>query len=124
MEQLDAVVDKCQYRILIDSHAMLGDMSVTVHLYEKHSQSGSWERGFKYTNSTYGYLRKQLRGTKYYKPFRYSPDHGKTWYETLEAAKKQRAGKVLVERETHGEFAFNSIQKINRDYDPQYKWKA
>jgi hypothetical protein len=55
---------------------------------------------------------------------RYSPDHGVTWYETFEEAKKQRAGKVRLEVRKSQEFAFNEIQKINKEYDPQYRWKA
>ena len=118
MEQLNAVADPAQYTEFKGQEVLLGTIVVTVHLYEKHSQSGSYERGFKYTDSTYGYLTKKLKGTKYYKPTRYSPDHGKTWYDTFEDAKKQRAGKVLVERRNNKEFAFESIQRINRDYDP------
>ena len=123
MEQLNPLPTASQYKELDGKIALLGNVVVNVYCYEKHSQSGSYERGFKYTDSTYGYLTKKLKGTKYYKPTRYSPDHGKTWYDTFEDAKKQRAGKVLVERRNNKEFAFESIQRINRDYDPQYKWK-
>jgi hypothetical protein len=69
-------------------------------------------------------LHKQLKGTKYYKPMRYSPDHGVTWYETLDEAKKQRAGKVKLNSTNSKEFAFDAIQKINKDYDRNYAWHA
>jgi len=114
MEQLNAVADPAQYTEFKGQEVLLGTIVVTVYSYKKHSQSGSYERGFKYTDSTYGYLKKGIE---------VSPDHGKTWYYSLEEAKKQRAGKVLVERRNNKEFAFESIQRINRDYDPQYKWK-
>jgi hypothetical protein len=103
---------------------LLGKYVVTVVLYERNSQSGSYDRGFKWTDTTYGYLTRQLKGTKYYKPMRYSPDHGATWYESLYEAKKQRAGKVKVAVRKSQEFAFQAIQKINKEYDPRYNWKA
>jgi hypothetical protein len=101
----------------------LGKGTVKTAMYTNESRSGSWERGFKFSSNTYGYLVKQLKGTKYYKPSRYSPDHGKTWYETLDEAKKQRAGKIKFASRTAEEFSFTSIQKINRKYDPNYKWR-
>ena len=118
MEQLDKVVNPAQYKQFVGKTVLLGKQPVTVHMYSKESQSGSWERGFKWTTSIYGYLSKTLKREQ-----RYSPDHGKTWYNTVWECKKQRAGKVLVERGTHSEFAFAAIQKINKVYDPTYCWK-
>jgi len=124
MEQLNAVADPAQYKAFKEKEVLLGTTVVTVHLYQKHSQSGSYERGFKYTDSIYGYLSRQLKTSRGGRPIvKYSPDHGKTWFESIKDAQKQRAGKVLVERDNHKEFAFEGIQKINRDYDPQYKWR-
>lgn len=119
MEQLDKVVNPAQYKQFVGKTVLLGKQPVTVHMYSKESQSGSWERGFKWTTSIYGYLSKTLKCGK-----RFSPDHGKTWYNFASECKKQLAGKVLVEREKRVEFAFDAIQKINRDYDPTYRWKS
>ena len=102
----------------------LNGVTVTVTSYSRSSHTGSYERGFKFSDNTYGVLVKQLRGTKYYKPSRYSPDHGKTWYETLYDAKKQRAGKVKLANYKSKEFAFDAIQQINKDYDRNYAWHA
>ena len=115
MEQLDALPNPAQYKALHGQTALLNGKVVTVYVYEKHSQSGSYARGFKYTDSTYGLL-------KYGALF--SADHGATWHHFPEDAKKQRAGKVLIERRHNKEFAFEDIQKINRSYDPSYKWSA
>jgi hypothetical protein len=53
----------------------------------------------------------------------YSTDHGKTWHSMLNDALKCQ-GKVVLSRDTHGEFAFEAIQAINRKYDgPNYKWR-
>ena len=116
MDQLAAKADKKDYADFRGQIVKLNGEPVRVMTYEKYSQSGSYERGFKFTDSTYGYLEKSDRTL-------YSPDHGKTWYTYLEDMKKQRAGRVLVERKTHGEFAFESIQRINKSYDPSYKWR-
>ena len=107
-----------------DKECVLGKYIVTVMLYERNSQSGSYDRGFKWTDTTYGVLTRKLKGTKYYTPVRYSPDHGKTWYESLDEAKKQRAAKVKVAVHKSQEFAFNAIQQINRKYEgASYRWK-
>lgn len=98
----------------IARECILGKYIVKVCKYEKESQSGSWERGFKWTYTTYGFLIRELKGTKYFKPSRFSVDHGATWHDTFEEAKKQRAGKVKLEVRKSQEFAFDSIQKINK----------
>ena len=124
MNTLSATAVVTEYFANIGKECKLGKYIVTPKKYEKESQSGSWERGFKWTYTTYGYLTRTLKGTKYYKPTRYSVDHGATWHESFEVAKKQRAGKVKLEVRKTQEFAFNSIQKINKEYDKNYRWKA
>lgn len=86
----------------------------------KATQSGSYERGFKFGGSTYGYLKThtKARGTEY------SFDHGATWSRDVFLASKVRSGKILLARDKpRGEFAFDAIQKINRDYDSNYQWR-
>ena len=102
----------------------LDGVTVAVTSYTVDSRTGSYARGFKFSSNTYGVLVKQLKGTKYYKPSRYSPDHGVTWYETLDEMKKQRAGKVKLASRSSKEFAFDAIQQINKDYDRNYAWHA
>ena len=103
---------------------LLGKAIVTIGSYTNDSRTGSYERGFKFSSNTYGYLVKQLKGTKYYKPVRYSADHGATWHEGFDEMKKQRAGKVKLNSSSSKEFAFDSIQKLNKDYDRNYTWRA
>lgn len=113
-----------EYLANIGNKCTLGKESVLVCQYTNDSRTGSYERGFKFGSTTYGYLIKELKGTKYYKPSRYSPDHGKTWYESFDEMKKQRAGKVKINSTSSKEFAFDAIQTINKDYDRNYSWHA
>ena len=75
-------------------------------------RSGTYSTGFKFTSSTYGYLKTttKARGAQY------SFDHGKTWHYDLYKASKIRSGKILLERDTRKEFAYDSIQRINAAY--------
>jgi hypothetical protein len=113
-----------EYNIHLGTECMLGKNTVKVCRYANESCRGSYERGFKFSTNIYGYLTKQLKGTKYYKPLRYSHDHGKTWFTTFGEMKKQRSGKVRVSTQRRNEFAFDRIQQINRSYIPNYKWHA
>ena len=113
-----------EYIAYMGEGCTLNGATVTISSYTNNSRSGSYARGFTFSSNTYGILIKQLKGTKYYKPSRYSPDHGKTWYETLYEAQKQRAGKVKLSRTSSKEFAYYAIQTINKDYDSNYTWKA
>jgi hypothetical protein len=124
MKTLSATPVATEYFANIGKECKLGKYVVTVKSYEKESQSGSWDRGFKWTYTTYGYLTRELKGTKYYKPTRYSPDNGVTWYESIGLMKKQRAGKVKLEVRKSQEFAFDGIQRINKSYDSNYRWHA
>jgi hypothetical protein len=100
----------------------LGRYLVTVTDYHKEGRSGTWERGFKFTRSVYGMLSRKLKKNYFTE---YSCDHGKTWASSPSQASKVRSGKILLDREQpRKEFAFDSIQEINRDYDPSYKWHA
>jgi hypothetical protein len=79
----------------------------------KDGQSGSYEKGFKFTSSVYGYLKTttKARGEEY------SFDHGKTWSYSLYKASKVRSGKILLERDApRKEFAYDAIQQINANY--------
>ena len=122
MKTLSAVTDKAEYTANMGKECVLGKHVVTVRSYTNDSQSGSYMRGFKFSTNTYGYLTRLLKGTKYYQPKRYSPDHGATWYKTYAEMKKQRAGKVKLESSNSKEFAFDAIQRINREYDRNYAW--
>jgi hypothetical protein len=108
------VVD--EYLDNADTVSILGKYEVKVKTYSKSSSSGTWATGFKFSDNTYGYLVRTLRGTNYYKPSRYSADHGVTWYDTLMEATKQRGGKVNISSIKSKEFAYDAIQKINSEY--------
>jgi hypothetical protein len=124
MFALSATPIAAEYLANMEQGCTLNGVTVAVYSYTNDSRTGSYARGFKFSSNRYGILIKQLKGTKYYKPVRYSPDHGKTWYETLAEAKKQRAGKVKLNSTSSKEFAFDSIQKINKEYDKNYSWHA
>lgn len=88
---------------------------VIVTIYRTESRAGSWERGFKFSNSEWGMLKRVSDGSV-------SLDHGKTWHGRVKEAAKSK-GKLRLSNESHGELAFEGIQKINRDYfGPSYKW--
>ena len=117
---------KDEYKANKGKDVLLGADVVYLLCEEKSTKSGSWERGFKFGSVTYGILkRKVTTGTKVRRTyFEFSFNHGATWHKDVSEARKSK-GKVIVERSTpRGEFAFSSIQRINREYDPNYKWKA
>lgn len=87
------------------------------------SQAGTWERGFKFGESEWAMLKRVRKVSKHYQPTEYSMDHGKTWHASPKAAKAATKGKLRLNSSTHGELAFEGIQRINREYDPSYKWR-
>jgi hypothetical protein len=122
MFKLDSTPIASEYLEHKNMECTLGEYVVTIRTRTKDSRTGSYARGFKFSSNTYGFLVRTLRGTKYYKPSRYSADHGKSWHETFESMLKQRAGLVKLDSSQHKEFAFDSIQQINKDYDRNYAW--
>ena len=87
---------------------------VTIHRTE--SRAGSWERGFRFSHSDWGMLKRLSDGS-------FSMDHGRTWHSNPKAASRSK-GKMRLSHDSHGEFAFNSIQALNREYyGPGYKWR-
>ena len=116
---------KDEYKANKGKDVLLGTDVVYLICEEKSTKSGSWANGFKFGSVTYGILkRKVTTGTKVHRTyFEFSFNHGATWHKDVSEARKSK-GKVIVERSTpHGEFAFSAIQRINRDYDPNYRWK-
>jgi hypothetical protein len=124
---------------------MFSGRVVKVDQHRRSNRYGSWERGFKFTDTTIGVLVRQslvkypykLRHAKWWQRMRlrcdgyipvsrkvneYSTDHGKTWHRQLKDALKSQ-GKVILNRDTRGEMAFDAIQQLNRKWDgPGYKW--
>jgi hypothetical protein len=94
---------------------------ITQTVYRKQGRTGSYERGFKFTTTEYQMLE---RGTGWNKE--YSLDLGKTWAHSEYSAWKasDRKDRVKIGSNTRGELAFDAIQKINKQYDPNYKWHA
>ena len=95
--------------------AWLNGLSVNVCVHRIEGRQGSWEKGFKFTTNKYGMLQNSRSGE-------YSVNHGTSWHPDKKSAMKSK-GKVKLESSKRGEFAFEAIQKINRDYDPSFKWK-
>lgn len=119
MQALSATPVAAEYTQCAGTEVLLGKIAVVVITETHTNQSGSYERGLKWTTTTYGYLKRNYKT----RPSKYSPDHGVTWYDTLTEAKKQRAGRVRVNVAKSEEFAFKAIQRINRSYDSAYKWR-
>ena len=93
----------------------VGPRTVTVSSHRTESRGGSWERGFRFYHSEWALL-SSSKG-------QYSMDHGKTWHPSKKAAMRLSKGKLRLTSENHGEFAFEGIQKICRDWDgPGYRW--
>ena len=124
MFQLSDKPVKEEYKANDGKDVLLGTEVVYLFLDRKDTKSGSWERGFKFGSITYGILKRtytSLKGKRRY--FEFSFNHGATWHKDVAEARKSK-GKVIVDKPAlRGEFAFEGIQKINRDYDPYYKWK-
>jgi hypothetical protein len=129
MFTLSIPVNKEEYNQHRGQQVLLGDKVVTVETDYVSGRSGSYERGFKFTSTTYGILRRDIQKKSRYKngaPYtvqEYSADHGVTWASSVKDAKKAK-GKIIVNRTSNGEFAFDKIQQLNREYyGPNYKWK-
>jgi len=128
MFELSSTPVKEEYKANKGKDVLLGKAEVRVILENVDTKSGSWERGFKFGSVTYGILRRSVKKKLAWSrtavdTHEFSCDHGVTWHPDIKTAKKSK-GKVIVERSTpRGEFAFSSIQRINREYDPYYKWK-
>lgn len=114
-----AIVD--WYRANMSKTVQLGSRKVKVLSYDSENRQGSYERGLKWSRNTWGYLMWQpSKGGR----TQYSGDHGQTWYDSFHTMIKNRKGKIRLENNTSKEFAFDSIQDINRRYyGPGYEWK-
>jgi hypothetical protein len=119
MNKLSATSVAAEYTDNMGTEVLLGKIVVKVCNYINDSRSGSYERGFKFSTITYGYLTRKFK-TRMEK---YSPDHGITWYDNFYDMKKQRAGKIKLDAYKRNEFSFNAIQQINVAYNKNYKWK-
>jgi hypothetical protein len=130
MFQLSVPAVKDEYKNNANTDVLLGKEVVHVILDYVSTKSGSWERGFKFGSITYGILRRTIKKKstwqkgKTYNATEYSADHGATWHNDTKLAKKSK-GKVIVDKpKPTGEFAFEGIQKLNREYHgADYKWK-
>lgn len=116
MQNLNATPDKQQYLDQQGKDALLGKLRVRVTVHIIDGRQGSWERGFKFTTNKYGMLY-DLKAAMY------SVNHGESWHPTARDAMKSK-NKVKLESSKRGEFAFDSIQKLNKQYDPNFVWKA
>jgi hypothetical protein len=116
---LATMVNKIQYKNLAGKKVRFQGRIVTVGIHCSRNQSGSWSRGFKFSKREYGMLvHETLRKVK-----EYSLNHGASWHSSIKEAKKSK-GKVILSQEIRGEFAFNAIQKLNREYEgPGYRWR-
>ena len=127
MFQLSATPVKEEYEAHRSTDVLLGTDKVHVTLDYVSTKSGSWEKGFKFGSITYGVLRRTVKkkpswSKKLIDVSEFSCNHGATWHKDLTEAKKSKGKVVIARSKPAGEFAFNDIQKLNRQYDPTYKW--
>lgn len=123
MFKLNEVANKTEYAEHMGQDVLLGRKTVKVVEYTKDGKSGSWERGFKFSTTKYGGLYDE-------KAKKVSFDHGATWHWNSgsnyydEVFRDTKTGRVRLASSSHGEFAFNKIQELNKQYfGPGYKWK-
>jgi len=119
VETLSVTPDIGQYKRLSAKEAKLGRLFVVVSSVRSENRYGTWATGFKFSTIEYGVL--TYHPTK--DTWLISANHGVTWHSTIAEAKRSK-GKVVLYNSKTEEFAFNGIQRINRDYDPNYKWRA
>jgi len=113
---LSKEADKAEYIAHMGETCKRGRYEVTIAYRMVHTRSGSYERGFKFHETKYGILTR-IGSKKDYCRTMYSFDHGKTWGAWESAAVKSAGrSKVMLERNTTKEFAYDSIQRINRKY--------
>ena len=106
---------------------LLGSDVVTVMVERRDTKSGSWERGFKFGSITYGILQRKIKLKTKFPSIRieYSYNHGATWKKDIKEAKKAKGKVILDNPKPRGEFSFEGIQRINREYyGSSYQWKA
>lgn len=84
-------------------------ISVRVFHERRDTRSGTYGTGLKFHTTTYGVL--QDTAAK-----KFSADGGKTWHWDIYVALKSK-GKFMLKRETRKEFAYDSIQRINAQYN-------
>lgn len=94
---------------------ILGKDVVTVGTDTKHSQTGSYAKGFKFHTTTYVVLCRPLRKNSEWNEMSY--DYGKTWFTSrVFAMKSAGRNKIMIKRDSHKEFSYDAIQDINRAY--------
>lgn len=105
--------NKEELKAHIGEDCKLGRYVVRVSTDRKNTQSGTYEKGLKFHTTTYVVL---LRKPDAMFP-EMSFDYGKTWSTSrLQAQKSAGRAKIMLERETHKEFAYDAIQEINRKW--------
>lgn len=86
----------------------------TITSHRTESRMGSYERGLAWSHTTWAMLRRN-------KDRCVSMNHGATWHASARDAMKSK-GKLKLNSKIEKEFAFEGIQRINRDYDPGFVW--
>jgi hypothetical protein len=125
---LSETLDKSQYEKYHRKKVSFKGRIVEVRVYEGPSnRQGSYERGLKWSSTRYGTLRRNVTKNN----ATVSVDHGKTWHRTpywmyepeKYALSKTPKGRVRLGTNVEKEFAFDAIQKINREWEgPGYRW--
>lgn len=114
MIKLKETLNKEQYLKYKDKKVLLKNKVVVIKIYEAEAKRyGTWATGFKFTNTTYGMLIWEKKTFPFKK---WSLDNGKTWHSDFREAKKSK-NKIIMSKSTHKEWAYDSIQKINREYN-------
>lgn len=117
MFKLSDTADVAEYKANLGKECQLGQYTVKVGSYVRDTQTGSYEKGFKFHTRTIGYLEREEAFAEHYTRKLYSFDHGTTWNARLELARKAAGRKVItIHFNTRKEMAWGAIQDINRRY--------
>lgn len=113
MFKLSATPNKDELKLQLDNDCLLDQTVVRVSKDRVSTQSGTYERGLKFHTTTYVMLIQQPDSI--FPEFSF--DYGKTWSNSrIKARKSAGRAKIMLERNTEKEFAYNKIQAINRKW--------
>jgi hypothetical protein len=110
---LSKEANKAELEAHMGEDCKLGRSIVRVDSDRVSTQSGSYERGLKFHTTTYVVLMKKPNAM--FPEMSY--DYGKTWSTCrIDARKSAGRAKIMLKRNTSKEFAYDAIQRINREY--------
>ena len=109
---------KVEYASNVNKKVKVGRNECEVRTQTLNTRSGTYTKGFKFHTTTIAYLTRTKKVSKYYNPTLFSLDHGVTWGNTFNEAKKLAGRKrIVLKKTTTTEFAYDAIQGIRQRYN-------